>query len=293
VTDRWLRVTARSPSDELAGLLVEGLLASGGSAVEESGEGVVSWIPLRDGEAASAAADRVRGVLRESLNAEPAHFAVEEVAEQDWLALWRSGLEPRHIGERIIVAPTWSEVEAGADDIVIRIDPQMAFGTGEHASTRGVLRLMQQAVRPDDRVIDVGAGSAILAIAAVRLGAVSALAVESDPDAVENAGENIDRNGVAGAVEFRCELVDDAFLEARGDAAFDGILANVLSSVLRPLLPAFHKSLAPGGWAILSGILLEEAPEMRDAAAAAGFRVEAEDAEEEWWSVLLRTPTSS
>jgi ribosomal protein L11 methyltransferase len=292
VTRRWLRITARSPSDELAGLLAEGLLASGGSAVEESGDDVISWIPLTDGDDAASAGTRVRAALREAVGQEPARFDAEEVAEQDWLALWRAGLEPRYIGERIIVAPTWSEVEAADEKIVIRIDPQMAFGTGEHASTRGVLRLMQQAVRPGDRVIDVGAGSAILAIAAVRLGASSGLAVESDPDAMENAGENVDRNGVAASVELRCELVDDAFLAARGCGAFDGILANVLSSVLMPLLPAFQSSVAKDGWAILSGILLEEAPEMRAAAGTAGFSLEAEDAEGEWWSVLLRKSSS-
>jgi ribosomal protein L11 methyltransferase len=114
--------------------------------------------------------------------------------------------------------------------------------------------------------------------------------VENDPDAMENAGENVDRNGVAGAVSLLCELVDDAFLAQCGDGAFDGILANVLSGVLRPLLPAFHRALSPNGWAILSGILVEEAEGMRTAARSAGFIVEAEDSEEQWWSVLLRAP---
>jgi ribosomal protein L11 methyltransferase len=284
----WLRITARSPSDETSALLAEGLLACGGTAIEERDGALISYIPL-DTDAVSAA-DGVRRTLREILGAEPLQLEVDEVPEQDWLALWRAGLAPRHIGERIIVAPTWSNVDDADGRIVIRIDPQMAFGTGEHASTRGVLRLMQRAVRTGDRVIDVGAGSAILAIAAVRLGAASALAVENDPDAMDNAAENVERNGVSAAVPLLCERVDDAFLARRGYGAFDGILANVLSGVLRPLLPAFHRALAPGGWAILSGILQEEADGMRSAALAAGFLIEAEDAEEQWWSVLLRLP---
>jgi len=287
MTANWLRVAARSPSDELAGLLAEGLLACGGTAVEERDGLVSTYLALGKGEDVSGVEERVRGLLRGMLGMDPQELVFEEVPEQDWLALWRAGLGPRRMG-RIIVAPTWSDVVPEAGDIVIRIDPQMAFGTGEHASTRGVLRLMQRAVRSGDRVIDVGAGSAILAIAAVRLGAARALAVENDPDTVENAGENIDRNGVRGAVTFLCEMVDDAFLERRGAGAFDGILANVLSGVLRPLLPAFHAALAPGGWAILSGILVEEADGMRRAAADAGLAVEAEDTEEQWWSVLLR-----
>jgi ribosomal protein L11 methyltransferase len=286
----WLRVTA-SHSADLSPLLAEGLLAAGGSAVEERADSVITYIALDERDAATAAQE-VRTIVRAVLGTEPAQLDFDEVPEQDWLALWRAGLGPRRMG-RIVVAPTWSEVTAAADDIVIRIDPQMAFGTGEHASTRGVLRLMQQAVRSGDRVLDVGAGSAILAIAAARLGAAAALAVENDPDAMDNAAENVARNGVAGQVTLLCEHVDDAFLAGRGVGAFHGILANVLSGVLRPLLPAFHDALAPGGWAILSGILLEEAVAMRAAAASVGFTVEAEDAEEQWWSVLLRSRPGS
>jgi ribosomal protein L11 methyltransferase len=282
----WLRVTVRSPSDELHVLLLEGLVASGASAVEERGHDLVTYLPLNAD--VSAVLDRLRGTLRELLGAEPPEFEVEDVADQDWLALWREGLGPRRVGDRIIVAPNWSAVEAAPRELVVRIDPQMAFGTGEHATTRGVLRLMQGVLHPGDRVLDVGAGSAILAIAAALLGAESVVAAEYDGDAVPNAAENIARNGVADRVTLLQTMVDHAFLEARGPGAFDGIVANVLRSVLQPLLPGFRDVLVPHGWTILSGILAEEAAGMRSAAAAAGFVVAAEDEEEQWWSVLLR-----
>lgn len=282
----WIRVSIRSPSAEQAGLLAEGLVAFGGGAVEERDDELVTY--FRRSGLGDDFRERLREALGAVLGAEPPEFEFDEVPEQDWLALWRAGLGPRRIGDRIVVAPTWSEVEAEAGVAIIRIDPQMAFGTGEHASTRGVLRLLQRVVRPGERVLDVGAGSAILAIAAARLGAGPVLAVESDEDAMENAGENIVRNGVASHVTLLREVVDDEFLGARGAAAFDGILANVLSGVLTPLLPAFHRSLSAGGWAILSGILMEEAAAMRRAAEDAGFEIAAEDAEEQWWSVLLR-----
>jgi ribosomal protein L11 methyltransferase len=285
--DAWLRVTARSPSEEQLGLVAEGLLACGGSAIEERDGDLITWIPLDDEPAALL--QRVRDALRDIAGAEPPQLVGEELPEQDWLALWRAGLGPRRVGARIIVAPTWSEVDAAAGAIVLRIDPQMAFGTGEHASTRGVLRLMQSVVAPGQRLLDVGAGSAILAIAAARLGAAHVLAAESDPEAMPNAGENVVRNEVADRVTLRCELVDERFLHDSGP--FHGILANVLSSVLRPLLPAFHRALLPGGWSILAGILVEEAPGMVAAARAAGFDVEAEDVEEQWWGVLLRRPS--
>jgi ribosomal protein L11 methyltransferase len=282
----WLRITATSPSEELTGLLAEGLLACGGSAVEEHGDALVTYVPAVDDP--DELLERIREVLHAILGVEPAELRAEHVPEQDWLALWRSGLAPRRIGPRIIVSPTWSEVETGEADVLIRIDPQMAFGTGEHASTRGVLRLMQQLSIDGARVLDVGCGSAILAIAAVRLGAQHVVAVESDPDAMPNAAGNIERNSGAGRVTLLCGVVDDPFLAVYGGGAFDGVLANVLSSVLLPLLPAFHRALAGHGWAILSGILLEEADSLRTAAEAAGFAVEAEDSEDQWWSVTLR-----
>ncbi|HSJ31189.1 MAG TPA: 50S ribosomal protein L11 methyltransferase [Longimicrobiales bacterium] len=282
----WLRISVKSPSEELTGLLAEGLLACGGSAIEDHGDTLLTYIlSVEDPEAALG---RIRDVLQAILGTESLELGAEEVPEQDWLAIWRSGLEPRRVGRRIVVSPTWSEFEPGPDDLVIRIDPQMAFGTGEHASTRGVLRLMQGLDLTGARLLDVGSGSAILAIAGAFLGAHHVVAVESDPDAIPNAFENIQRNGVVDRITLLCALVDDPFLDAYGGGAFDGILANVLSSVLVPLLPAFHRALATRGWAILSGILVEEADMMREAAERAGFAIEAEDIEEQWWSVTLR-----
>lgn len=283
--DTWLRITATSPSADTVSPLAEGLLASGGSAVEENGRELTTYLPLTGDPGLLAM--RVQTTLSAMAGeAVEVHWAV--VPEEDWLAVWRSGLAARRIGERIVVAPTWVDPMARPGDVVIRIDPQMAFGTGEHASTRGVLRLVQQALRPGERVLDVGTGSAILAIAAAMLGARQVTAVESDVEAIGNARDNVDLNGVADRVSVMHARVDDAFLANAGAGAYDGILANVLSGVLVPLLPAFRSVLAPAGWAILAGILAEESATVRARAAEAGFAVEAEDAEEQWWGVLLR-----
>src|SRR5690606_12583275 len=127
---------------------------------------------------------------------------------------------------------TWKAVP---EEVVIEIDPQMAFGTGEHATTRGCLRLMDSFFHPGDRVLDIGSGSAILSIAAARLGASAVIAVEFDADANINARENIERNGVATQVELREELADAERLQALGE--FDLVLANILSGVIRPSFP--------------------------------------------------------
>jgi ribosomal protein L11 methyltransferase len=281
----WLRITATSPSEELNGLLAEGLLACGGSAVEEHADGLITYL-LVDGGAGETLG-RMREVLQAILGAESIQLSAEQVPEQDWLATWRSGLGPRRVGDRIIVSPTWSDVAPGPDDLVIRIDPQMAFGTGEHASTRGVLRLMQGIDLAGARLLDVGSGSAILAIAGALLGAHHVVAVESDPEAMQNAFENVERSAAAERITLLCAHVDDAFLAVYGGGAFDGILANILSGVLLPLLPAFQRALSAGGRAILSGILVEEADMVRAAARESGFAIAAEDVEEQWWSVAL------
>jgi ribosomal protein L11 methyltransferase len=283
--DAWLRITVTSPSDELVTCLTEGLLASGGFAVEENGTELSTYVPL-DGNADTRAAEvaaTLRGVAGDDIAVQ-----WEVVPEKDWLAVWRSGLGPRRIGPRLVVAPTWSTTATGPGDILIRIDPQMAFGTGEHASTRGVLRLMQRLLLADVRLLDVGTGSAILAIAAARLGARQVVAVESDADAITNAQENVAANGVADRITIVHALVDEPFLKAYGGGAFDGITANVLSGMLHPLLPAFHYALVTDGWVILSGILADEAGAIRDAAPEHGFNIEAQDLEEQWWSGLLR-----
>jgi ribosomal protein L11 methyltransferase len=283
---RWLVLTARVPSEEVHPLVAEGLLALGGAAVQEEGDALVTYLlPPDDPEAFLAEAR--------------AHFAawlpggaVPELSwrwqeNEDWARKWREGLRPRKVTGRLVVKPTWTEWERAEGEVVIDIDPQMAFGTGEHATTRGCLRLLDDALRPGDRVVDIGSGSAILAIAAALLGAGEVVAVEYDPDANLNARENLEQNGVESRVRIVEAMADPPLLRELG--RFDLVLANILSSVIRPLLPAFREALGgdPAGRLIVSGILGTEHAEVVRDAEAAGFRVERVDEEEEWWSALL------
>jgi ribosomal protein L11 methyltransferase len=180
----------------------------------------------------------------------------------------------------------------------IVIDPAMAFGTGEHPTTRGVVRLMQSIVRPDDVVVDLGAGSAVLSIAAAKLGARRVVAIELDPDAEANAMDNIARNDVTSRVQY---IQGDAQLLLPLVAPARVVLANIVSSVLLSLLPSIAAALTADGQVILSGILFDERDMMLEQVARGGWAVEHEDREGDWWSVTIRrvdgqqkfTPSSS
>ncbi|MDQ6610930.1 MAG: 50S ribosomal protein L11 methyltransferase, partial [Gemmatimonadota bacterium] len=167
----------------------------------------------------------------------------------------------------------------------IVIDPGMAFGTGDHATTRGVIRLLPSVLRGGDVVADLGAGSAILAIAAAKLGASRVYAIELDADAIPNANENVVRNGVAATVHV---FEGDAASLLPLVAPVRVIVANIISSVLIELLPLIAGALTEDGEAILSGILHEERDVMMKSLADNGWVVTSEDAEDIWWSVAIK-----
>lgn len=283
--DRWLVLSVRAPSETQSHDIVEALLELGGAAIEESGDWLTTY--LRPPDDADAFCESVRLRIEGRLD-EGVDLRWRWRANEDWAEAWKRGLGPRRIGDRIIVAPSWAVPEEDRERIVIVVDPEMAFGTGEHATTRGVLRLMQRGLRSGDRVLDVGAGTGILGIAAARLDAAEVLGLESDADAVATARANVERNGVSDRVVIREAEVDPDVLGALGAGRYDLIVANILSGVLVPLLPALRDVGAPDGRMILSGILDREAEDVSAAARRARLMVVEEDREEEWWSVLLR-----
>jgi ribosomal protein L11 methyltransferase len=274
---RWLVISAR-PSADARDAVAEGLLALGGTAVQEQEGALISYLPPPED------LDVWLLFARTTLNTE---IEWRWQDDEDWAHSWKRGLQPRRVGRHFVVAPSWTTPDKRAGDRVIVIDPEMAFGTGEHATTRGALRFLEKIVKAGDRVLDVGTGSAILAIAAALAGAEQVLAVEYDEDAILNARDNITRNHADEIVTLTMAMVDETYLQPYA-GGFDIIAANVLSSVLHPLLPAFYQTLKPSGFMILGGILESEADDMIAGARAAGFTLKAEDLEEEWWGGLFR-----
>jgi ribosomal protein L11 methyltransferase len=282
--DRWLVVTIELPSAELAGLYAEGIFAFSGRAVEERGTTLITYLPPSE-EFPEILVDNLARALRNVHDDGPLKMTWAWQEDLDWAEEWKKGLAPRRVGERVIVAPSWTKPEPRPNDVVITIDPQMAFGTGEHASTRGALRCLEHSLRPGMRVLDVGTGSAVLAITAARFGACEVLGVEADADALVNAHENVERNEVTNVVTLEQRMATAEYLNTLG--AYDLILANILSSVIIPLLPAFRSHLRAPGRLIVAGILQAESDAFVSAAEKAGFRVLEEDREEEWWAALL------
>ena len=201
----------------------------------------------------------------------------------DWSRRWREGLGPRAIG-RLIVTPSWAvPMESGPATVIM--DPETAFGTGEHGSTRIALTLLDRYLKPGSRVLDLGSGSGILAIAAVKLGAARATGIELDPEVEPIAAANVARNGVDGRVSC---LTGDAATLAPLLAPADLILSNILRAVNESLLPMILGCLDRGGIAIFAGMERPERPVFLAALESAGFVVVDEADDGEWWGVATR-----
>ena len=267
----WRSLSIRSASDRAA--VIAALFDAGSAGVQEDGDALITHFP-GDFDL-SALAERIRAMSPE------AAVEIADTPRVDWSEAWKAGVRAHEVGG-LTIAPPWLAPQ-GADERTIVIDPGMAFGTGEHATTRGVIALLPSVLRPGDRVADLGAGSAILSIAAVRLGAAWAAAIEMDPDAIGNAEENVERNGLGGRVRV---VEGDAALVLPLVAPVRVVLANIVSSVLRELLPVIEAALEPGGAAILSGILASERSEMIELLTPR-WRVVSEIEAEQWWSVAV------
>jgi len=267
----WTTLRVRTGVDRSA--VIRALFDLGAEGVQELDTEVVTHLRAIDEARAGA-------LLRAADPGATVSFA--PTPDTDWTLAWRSQLKAQRVGA-LVVTPPWFADEYSASERVV-IDPGMAFGTGDHETTRGVLRLLPAVLHGGDVVADLGAGSAVLAIAAAKLGARHVYAIELDPDAIGNAEENVVRNGVGKAVSV---LTGDASVLLPLVAPVSLVLANIVASVLTSMLPVIAASLTPGGCAILSGILVDEAPRMREALESGGWRIVSTDQEGSWWTAAI------
>jgi ribosomal protein L11 methyltransferase len=270
----WFTVRIALPAEESRGAVVRALVAAGATAVVEREDELVTHLTDETDFATLECAVHAAG-----------GGAVDRtlLADADWNAEWKARVGVQRLG-RVAVAPPWLAATIADAECPVVIEPAMAFGTGEHETTRGVLTLMQDVLRPGDTVADLGAGSAVLAIAAAKLGARRAIAIEVDGEAIGNAEENVLRNGVTEHVTLiRGEA--GVLLPLIGPVTV--ILANISASVLLELASPMRRALAPGGRAILSGVLVAERDTLAAGLAATGWTVERGLEEGEWWSCVV------
>ncbi len=216
--------------------------------------------------------DKGRGLIR-----------LREVREEDWANAWKTYYHPIRVGERLVVKPSWQEYPAAADDVVVELDPGMAFGTGTHHTTAMCLAMLEEALRPGDTVFDVGTGSGILAVAAAKLGAAAVRAVDNDPLAVRIAGENVAANGTAATVTV---AEGDLLTGLSGQA--DLIIANIIADVIIRMAPSVPERLKGGGLFLAGGVIADRLGDVTDAILTAGLEVEKVLEEGGWATILAR-----
>jgi ribosomal protein L11 methyltransferase len=204
------------------------------------------------------------------------------VPQADWATEWRRGFGAQRIGKRLLLHPSWKPAESKPGDVVLTIDPENAFGSGDHETTRLVLQVLDERVDGGERVLDVGCGSGILSIAALRLGATSAIATDIEEDSVIVTARNAELNGVAPRVRA------STLPFAEVDGVFDIVLANIETRVLVQMPKDLQARLAPDGLLVLSGILTPERDELL--AAYASMKLEQCLEEGEWCACVLRHP---
>jgi ribosomal protein L11 methyltransferase len=211
----------------------------------------------------------------------PARYSI--VNDQDWADAWKAYYHTSRVGRRIVIRPVWEDYAAQPDDVVISLDPGMAFGTGTHATTRLCLMSIEDLLVAGDRVLDLGSGSGILAIGAVMLGAAHVLAVDIDPMAADISRENAEVNGVAHAITAQAGTL--ATVLATGQT-FDLLLANILARIIIQLCDeGLGEVVRAGGRAIFSGIILEQVEDVKAALDRAGYQVTFVRVEGDWVSI--------
>jgi ribosomal protein L11 methyltransferase len=209
----------------------------------------------------------------------------DEIADDAWASGWRRHFRAFRVGRRILIVPSWETPAPEPDDVVIRLDPGMAFGSGLHPSTQLCLMVLEERLRPGDTVADVGTGSGILAIVAARFGAGSVLAVDDDPLALRVAAANVAGNGVADRVTVRM-----GNLLAPVVSPVDLLVANLTADALAQMAAAVPSRLRPGGLIVASGIIEAGLGGVADAFVRAGLTLEEPRAREEWRALVARRP---
>lgn len=288
-SELWYEITAKvPPADVEAVAAIMGEMVPGGVTIQEpidilgpeegyrvrEGEAVSLCVYIPVSELGAVVADDLRHALHAFSGVE---IIAKPIQQQDWATSWREFFGVVDTGGRVVVVPTWIEHESAPGQMVIRLDPGQAFGTGHHETTRLCLRALEDAVSPGCSVLDVGTGSGILAIGAALLGAGPILGIDIDPIATKVALENLHENGMAGRIEIQTGV-----LAADHGTRYDVVVANINRDANLGLAGTFGNVVEPGGTLLLSGILAEDASTVRAAMESNGFALSQMRHERDW-----------
>lgn len=227
--------------------------------------------------------EQVNRLEQHDINKGKGLISLKEVQEEDWATAWKDYFHPVPVGDRLVIKPTWEEYMPRPEDLVIELDPGMAFGTGTHQTTSMCMRLLEKVVQPGSQVFDIGTGSGILAVAAAKLGAASVQAVDFDGVAARVARENVELNQVTDVVS-----VSQGDLFSGIDGQADIITANIIADIIIRMLPEAVLRLKPGGVVIASGIIVERLSDVTAAVLKADLTVESILEEGGWVAMLIR-----
>lgn len=253
-----------------------------------------------DMKAVQAGAARLLASLSSfGLNAGRGELSTAEIAEEEWAEAWKQYFKPTHVSERLVIKPTWETYEPKPHETIIELDPGMAFGTGTHATTALCMRTLETVVKPGDRVIDVGTGSGILAITAVRLGAERVLALDLDPVAVSSARENAKLNELEDRIEVRhsdllgvlkeTDRAGGSVQEPTGiRPPVEVVVANILAEIIITFVEDVYEALTPNGAYVASGIITSKEADVANALEKAGFAIESRAEENDWVALVAR-----
>ncbi|MEA2577086.1 MAG: ribosomal protein methyltransferase [Chloroflexota bacterium] len=307
-TGAWLELSVEADLEAVEAVSeILGRVASGGTTVEpafdlvDEGLGaqidptrpavVRGYVPARDAsaaEGAAAATAEALGHLQAFSLRTIGDLRTRIVHEEDWAEAWKAYFPVLRIGRRLVIRPTWRRHRREPDDVVLALDPGMAFGTGLHPTTRLCLAALEDLADRGDvegaRVLDVGCGSGILAIAALKLGATDAYGVDTDPIAIESTLANARRNRSTRRIRARVGSLPSE------QPPYDVVLANLIAGVLVPLAPALRDELRPGGTLLASGIFIDREGEVAAAFEAAGLAIRGRSAEGEWVALTAIRP---
>jgi ribosomal protein L11 methyltransferase len=279
-----LSVTVAREAEETASVIMFDLGTSGVVTLEEAEESIKLGAYFDQGRDPEEIARRIESEFARQGRAGLLFGAsISEIAEQDWMQKWKEGFDPFEAGDRLVIAPSWKLPAEPGDRLVIQIDPGMAFGTGTHETTRLCLQSLESFWH-GGRLLDVGTGTGILAIAAAMLAPGSSVtAIDIDPQAVEVARENVEINRTPGGVL----VVEGEPRDFRG-GCFDVVVANLTAEVIIELMDDLVGCLARQGLLILSGILAPLLSDVEQMAVASGLSISERRVAGEWAALIAR-----